>query len=241
MRRMMTFSFGMTLITLIYGAALKVQLFGRCIYKGSETVPSQIKRIRPMSHPSDPLDIFKSWYKDAEAGEDKYPNAVSLATATAEGRPSVRMVLLKSWDERGFVFYTNLESRKGEELAANPHAALCLYWKSIARQVRIEGPVELVTPEEADAYFASRDRQSRIGAWASQQSRPLEGMFRLEREAAKYAAKYPVGEVPRPPHWSGFRLMHERIEFWREKPFRLHERIVYARDGDGWTTNHLFP
>jgi len=194
-----------------------------------------------MSHPSNPIDMFKSWYAEAEASEPDLPNAVALATASPDGKPSVRMVLLKGWDDEGVVFYTNFESRKGGELIANPHAALCFHWKSLARQVRIEGPVTRVTDEEADAYFQSRDRQSRIGAWASAQSRPLEGMFKLEREVARYAAKYPVGEVPRPPFWSGFRIAHERIEFWREKPFRLHERLVYTRDGEGWATHHLFP
>jgi len=194
-----------------------------------------------MSHPSNPIDMFKSWYAEAEASELDNPNAAALATASPDGKPSVRMVLLKGWDDEGFVFYTNFESRKGEELIANPHAALCLHWKSLARQVRIEGPVTRVTDEEADAYYQSRDRQSRIGAWASAQSRPMEGMFKLEREVAKYAAKYAVGEVPRPPFWSGFRIAHKRIEFWREKPFRLHERLIYTRDGEGWATHHLFP
>jgi pyridoxamine 5'-phosphate oxidase len=194
-----------------------------------------------MSHPSNPIDMFKSWYAEAEASEPDLPNAVALATASPDGKPSVRMVLLKGWDDQGFVFYTNFESRKGQELIANPHGALCFHWKSLARQIRIEGPVTRVTDEEADAYYQSRDRQSRIGAWASQQSRPMEGMFRLEREVAKYAAKYAVGDVPRPPFWSGFRIAHERLEFWREKPFRLHERLIYTREGEGWTTHHLFP
>jgi len=187
--------------------------------------------------------MFKDWYAEAAAAEDVYPDAASLATATPDGRPSVRMVLLKGWDERGVVFYTNLESRKGEELAVNPYAAICLYWKSIRRQVRIEGPAVQVSDDEADAYFASRDRQSRIGAWASRQSRPLEGPLELERAAAKYAAKYAVGTIPRPPFWSGFRVVPEVVEFWREKPFRLHERLVYRRadEAGGWTTQFLYP
>ncbi len=190
---------------------------------------------------SDPYRLFGAWFAEAEKAEINDPNAMALATATPDGRPSVRMVLLKGWDEHGFVFYTNLESRKGGELLANPHAALCLHWKSLQRQVRIEGPVTPVSPEEADAYFASRPRDSRIGAWASAQSRPLEGLFKLEREVAKYAAKYAVGEVPRPPHWSGFRLDPEAVEFWRAKPFRLHERQVFRKTHDGWTVGYLFP
>ncbi len=190
---------------------------------------------------SDPYRLFGEWFAEAEKAEINDPNAMALATATPDGRPSVRMVLLKGWDEHGFVFYTNLESRKGDELLANPHAALCLHWKSLQRQVRIEGPVAPVSAEEADAYFASRPRDSRIGAWASTQSRPLEGLFKLEREVAKYAAKYAVGEVPRPPHWSGFRLTPEAIEFWRAKPFRLHERQVFRKTQSGWTVGYLFP
>ena len=190
---------------------------------------------------SDPYRLFGEWFAEAEKAEINDPNAVALATATPDGRPSLRMVLLKGWDEHGFVFYTNLESRKGGEILANPHAALCLHWKSLQRQVRIEGPISPVSAEEADAYFASRPRDSRIGAWASAQSRPLEGLFKLEREVAKYAAKYAVGEVPRPPHWSGFRLAPEAIEFWRAKPFRLHERQVFRKTQDGWTVGYLFP
>lgn len=196
-----------------------------------------------MKHPAEPVELFSNWYADAEAADSDLTNAVSLATATRQGLPSVRMVLLKGWDQRGFVFYTNLESRKGVDLLDNPHAALCIYWKAIRRQVRIEGAVTQVSDAEADAYFDSRDRQSRIGAWASQQSRPLEGPFKLEREAAKFAAKYAVGHVPRPPYWSGFRVAHTMVEFWQEKPFRLHERLVYRRpdEGEGWTTQYLYP
>ncbi|MEX1147237.1 MAG: pyridoxamine 5'-phosphate oxidase [Sphingomonadales bacterium] len=194
-----------------------------------------------MKYPENPVDLFRVWYADAEVAEDTLTNAAALATATPDGRPSVRMILLKGWDDQGFVFYTNLESRKGLELEANPHAAVCVHWKSLGRQVRIEGPVVPVSDAEADAYFASRDRQSRIGAWASQQSRPLEGPLKLEREAACYAARYAVGPVPRPDYWSGFRINHEMVEFWHEKPFRLHERMVYTRQGDGWSTRYLFP
>jgi pyridoxamine 5'-phosphate oxidase len=151
------------------------------------------------------------------------------------------MVLLKGHDPRGFVFYTNLESRKGRELAANPRAALCFHWKSLQRSVRVEGCVEAVTAEEADAYFASRSRGSRIGAWASRQSRPLEGRWALEKAVAEYTMKFGLGEVPRPPHWSGFRLLPARIEFWRDMPFRLHERRVFHRDGESWREETLYP
>jgi pyridoxamine 5'-phosphate oxidase len=190
---------------------------------------------------NEPFKLFQTWFDEAKAKEINDPNAMGLATATPDGRPSLRMVLLKGFDEDGFVFYTNLESRKGRELKANPHAALCFHWKSLERQVRVEGPITPVSDAEADAYFASRPRDSRIGAWASAQSRPLEGLFKLEREVAKYAAKYPVGDVPRPPHWSGFRLSPDVIEFWQAKPFRLHERRVYTRTADGWTMGYLFP
>lgn len=166
---------------------------------------------------------------------------MALATADAAGRPSVRMVLLKGFDSQGFVFYTNLESQKGEELAANPRAALCFYWKSMQRQVRVEGTVSLVSDDEADAYFASRARDSQIGAWASQQSRVLTGRFELEKAIARYAAKYAIGRVPRPRQWSGFRLAPERFEFWQERPFRLHDRLVFARDGAAWQTEKLYP
>ncbi|MFQ3623014.1 MAG: pyridoxamine 5'-phosphate oxidase [Acetobacteraceae bacterium] len=196
-----------------------------------------------MAEAEDPIARFEAWMAEAAKTEPNDPNAVCLATATPDGRPSARMVLLKGVDARGFVFYTNLESRKGRELAANPHAALCFHWKTLTRSVRVEGPVFLVADEEADAYFASRPRTSRIGAWASKQSRPLEGRWALEQAVAEYTLRHGVGEVPRPPHWSGFRLSPRVIEFWRDQPFRLHERLVYRREGeaDAWRTELLYP
>lgn len=190
---------------------------------------------------TDPIALFAEWYGEAAKCGLKEPTAVTLATADGQGRPTARMVLLKGHDERGFVFYTNTQSRKGDALRENPFAALCFYWPPLGRQLLVEGAVEPVAEEEADAYFASRDRQARIGAWASAQSRPMEGRFVLEREIARFAAKFAVGEVPRPPHWSGYRLTPDRIEFWREGAFRLHHRRVFIRQGDGWTTMRLFP
>lgn len=194
-----------------------------------------------MNADQDPFSQFNAWLADAEASEPNDPNAVALASADAEGRPSVRMVLLKGVDERGFVFYTNFESQKGRELLQNPHAALCFHWKSLRRQVRVQGAVAPVADEEADAYFASRARDSQIGAWASQQSRPLSGRFELEKQVAKFAAKFAIGTVPRPEYWSGFRIAPDRIEFWQDRPFRLHDRLVFTRDGDEWRTERLYP
>jgi pyridoxamine 5'-phosphate oxidase len=189
----------------------------------------------------DPIALFGAWMAEAAKSEPNDPNAVCLATATPEGRPSARMVLLKDVDARGFVFYTNLESRKGGELARNPFAAMTFHWKTLQRSVRVEGAVEPVTAEEADAYYASRARGSRIGAWASRQSRPLEGRFALEKAVADYTMKFGIGEIPRPPFWSGFRLLPDRIEFWRDMPFRLHERRVFHRQHGGWEIEMLYP
>jgi len=190
---------------------------------------------------TDPYALFAEWMAEATKTEPNDPNAMCLATSTPDGRPSARMVLLKGQDPRGFVFYTNLDSRKGGELAANARAALCFHWKTLQRSVRVEGGVEAVTAEEADAYYASRSRGSRIGAWASRQSRPLEGRWALEKAVAEYTLKFGVGEVPRPPHWSGFRILPARIEFWRDMPFRLHERRVFHRDGEAWREETLYP
>ena len=189
----------------------------------------------------DPIAIFEAWMAEAATSEPNDPNAVCLATSTPDGFPSARMVLLKGVDPRGFVFYTNLDSRKGGELAANPKAALCFHWKTLARSVRVEGAVEQVSDAEADAYYASRARTSRLGAWASKQSRPLESRFALEKAVAEYGLKYAIGEIPRPAHWSGFRVLPRRIELWRDMPFRLHERRVFRRDGEGWRVEMLYP
>jgi len=196
---------------------------------------------RRLAVTDDPFTLFRQWLAEAEKSEPGDPNAMALATADADGRPSVRMVLLKGIDERGFVFYTNLGSRKGRQLAVNPRAGLCFHWKSLRRQVNVEGPVSAVDAAEADAYFASRDRMSQIGAWASQQSRPLAGRFDLESRVAQFTARFHVGAVPRPEFWSGFRVAPERVEFWEDRPFRLHNRLLFQRVDGGWRTQTLFP
>lgn len=189
----------------------------------------------------DPIQRFNDWIGEAEKTEPNDPTAMTLATATPEGVPSARMVLLKGVDERGFVFYTNMTSRKAKELNANPKAALCFHWKSLRRQVRVEGAVEPVSDGEADAYFAGRPRVSQLGAWASKQSQPLKGRFELEARVAKYTARFAVGSVPRPPFWSGFRLTPVSIEFWEDQAFRLHMRFVFRRVDGGWTMEELYP
>lgn len=189
----------------------------------------------------DPIAEIKGWLAEAEKSEPVNPNAAALATSTTDGKPSIRMVLVKAIDENGFVFYTNTESQKGKELAANPEAALCFYWKSLARQVCVEGAVEPVSDADADAYFDTRDRMAKIGAWASRQSEPMEGRFELEKMAAEYTAKFNVGPIPRPDFWSGYRIIPRTIEFWTERKFRLHDRLVYHRTDDGWTMERLFP
>jgi pyridoxamine 5'-phosphate oxidase len=208
----------------------------------------------PIEHPTwlksgdftdseEPFQLFAAWLQEATASEPNDPTAMALATVDADGLPNVRMVLMKGFDALGFVFYTNLDSRKGRELTAHPKAALMFHWKSLRRQVRIRGPVESVTPEEADAYFATRPRLAQIGAWASKQSAPLESRLAFEKAVAAYTAKYAVGSVPRPPNWSGFRIIPLTFEFWHDRPFRLHDRIEFrrARPGDTWTKTRLYP
>ncbi len=188
-----------------------------------------------------PIALFGEWLKAAEASEPNDPTAMALATVDGDGLPDVRMVLLKGFDAAGFTFFTNFESAKGRELLANPKAALCFHWKSLRKQVRLRGPVTEVSTAEADAYFASRQRGSRIGAWASQQSRPLESRFALEKAVAAYTARYAIGEIPRPAYWSGFRLTPQEIEFWSDGAFRLHDRIKFVRNGEGWDKTRLYP
>lgn len=191
----------------------------------------------------EPLRLFAAWFSDATRSEPADPTAMTLATVDADGMPNARMVLLKGFDERGFVFYTNLDSQKGRELDATPKAALVFHWKSLCRQVRLRGPIERVEDAAADEYFATRPRLAQIGAWASKQSAPLESRMAFEKAIAFYMAKFAVGAIPRPPHWSGFRLLPLLIEFWQDRPYRLHDRIEFRRSaaGEPWSKTRLYP
>jgi pyridoxamine 5'-phosphate oxidase len=217
--------------------------------------------INPIQHPTpltsgdftaadEPFALFADWFAEAQASEPNDPNAMALATVDADGLPDVRMVLMKGFDADGFVFYSHIASQKGQELAANPKAALLFHWKSLRRQVRVRGPVTPVTEAEADEYFASRPRQSQIGAWASKQSQPLESRFAFEQAIAREAAKHLIGQVPRPAGWTGWRITPQRMEFWHDRPFRLHDRIEFRRDTtdassgapqNSWSKVRLYP
>ena len=195
----------------------------------------------PLLPEGDPIALFETWFNAAAKSEVNDPNAMTLATVDADGAPDARMVLLKGVDAAGFTFFTNTQSAKGLELAAHPTAALVFHWKSLRRQVRVRGAVEPVTEVEADDYFATRARPAQIGAWASAQSRELPDRLALEKKIVEVGLRFGLGKVTRPPHWSGYRVIPHTLEFWRDRPFRLHERLVFERSGDGWTTKRLFP
>jgi pyridoxamine 5'-phosphate oxidase len=208
--------------------------------------PDSIQQQTPLTssdftESTEPFELFAAWFDEAKASEPNDPNAMALATVDAGGLPDLRMVLMNGVSPEGFVFYSHINSAKGRELAANPKAALLFHWKSLRRQVRVRGPVSPVSNAEADAYFASRPKQSQIGAWASKQSQPLESRLAFEKAIALNAAKYAIGDVPRPPGWSGWRIVPQSIEFWHDRPFRLHDRIVFQREGTGWTKTRLYP
>jgi pyridoxamine 5'-phosphate oxidase len=211
--------------------------------ESGKPINNNVPQAPDFSGAQDPFALFGSWFEDAKAREPNDPNAMALATVDETGLPNVRMVLLKDFSRDGFVFYTNCESAKGRELLASGKAALCFHWKSLRRQVRVRGSVAQVNDADADAYFASRPVGSRIGAWASQQSRPLESRYALEKAVAFYTAKYALGGVPRPPYWLGFRLTPVEMEFWHDRPFRLHDRTVFRRAsaGEPWETAQLYP
>ncbi|WP_047463489.1 pyridoxamine 5'-phosphate oxidase [Rhizobium rhizogenes] len=192
---------------------------------------------------NEPFTLFAAWLREAEATEPNDPNAVALATVDKDGLPNVRMVLLKGFDSQGFVFYTNFESQKGQEILSQKKAAMCFHWKSLRRQVRLRGLVDVVSDREADEYYKTRARGSRIGAWASKQSRPLEGRFALEKAVAEYTARYALGDIPRPPYWSGFRIRPLSIEFWHDRPFRLHDRVEFRREvpEGAWEKVRMYP
>jgi pyridoxamine 5'-phosphate oxidase len=196
---------------------------------------------KALSRMTDPLQLFDEWLAEARASEPNDPEAMAVATADDEGKPSVRIVLLKGHGPDGFVFYTNQQSRKGDEMAANANASLLFHWKSLRRQIRIEGAVSGVSSQDADAYFASRSRDSQLGAWASDQSRPLASRADFEARYEAMRARFEGADVPRPPHWGGYRVTPERIEFWTDRPHRLHERRLFVRDGEGWTEGLLYP
>lgn len=189
----------------------------------------------------DPFALFDAWMAEARLSEPNDPDAMAIATAEADGRPSVRMVLLRRYGPDGFGFFTHLDSRKGQEAAANPHGALVIHWKSLRRQVRAEGRLEQISDADADAYFAGRSRDSRVGSWASDQSQPLDCRETFERRYAEMQQRFEGGDVPRPPRWSGYRLIPDRIEFWSDRPHRLHERRLFTRTADGWDEGLLYP